>query len=498
MQHTSRRHIPAALIPGGTNRETRLTGFALNPEKDSRSEARRDRDRIYYSSAWRRLGGVTQVLSPLGEGGVVLHTRLTHSEKVAQVSRHLAESLLGQAERHETILTLGGLDVDAAEAAALAHDLGHPPFGHIGEEVLDARARARPADGGLGLSDGFEGNAQTFRIITKLERRHTRYDGLDLSRASLSAVAKYPWCREPTLAFPLHEQALRKRADYRLRWRKFTAYESERAELEAAREYLPYEDRGTQSLEASVMDVADDITYAVHDLEDFYLAGVLKVRAVTDALAGTGRSSAFDSLARHLKRDYGGYYDKDLFRAARDAVLSDLKKSVRRDYTGSPDDQAEARRHLHNVLARLVNSVVLRPEAAWAGGPHFALPPAEWHEVQILKEITRTFIVQRSDVALLQRGQQRMLQELIGLLTEWKDSPHDFERLPPPLRAEIEIARRQERDPRRIGYRRPRRPRRGEENRCILDYICTFTDDGCIALYRTLTGARWPRIGSGL
>src|SRR5262249_40956494 len=150
-----------------------------------------DRDRILYSSAFRRLAGVTQVVSPAE--GEIFHNRLTHTLKVAQVARRLAEMLA--TKYRDTAKAWGGIDPDVVEAAALAHDLGHPPFGHIAEEELNQlvanavrqtagtkHAKARPVE-------GYEGNAQSFRIITTLAVRRPEAEcGLDLTRATLNAT----------------------------------------------------------------------------------------------------------------------------------------------------------------------------------------------------------------------------------------------------------------------------------------------------------------------
>ena len=132
----------------------------FNPEgrPDYRLPAQIDRDRVQYASAFARLAEVTQVVS--ADKGYVFHNRLTHSLKVAQLARRLAEKL--KAEQPNAVRKLGGLDPDVAEAAALAHDLGHPPFGHLAEEALDELCREH------GLTDGFEGNAQSFRIVTNI------------------------------------------------------------------------------------------------------------------------------------------------------------------------------------------------------------------------------------------------------------------------------------------------------------------------------------------
>jgi dGTPase len=178
----------------------------------------------------------------------VFHNRLTHSLKVAQVARRLAEALV---RGHG--VPIDALDPDVVETAALAHDLGHPPFGHAGEKALCDAAEE------CGLPDGFEGNAQTFRILSRLAiSRQAGAVGLDLTRASLAAVTKYPWPRD------LDQNSTAKAR------RKFGAYQDDLDALEfalgASRD---------QSLEAQVMDLADAITYSVHDLEDFYRAGLI-------------------------------------------------------------------------------------------------------------------------------------------------------------------------------------------------------------------------------
>src|SRR5689334_9693171 len=148
------------------------------------SPYRVDRDRIVASPFFARLAGVTQVISP-GGAGLLVHNRMTHSLKVAQVARAIAERV-----DPDLAEKLGGCDPDVVEAAALAHDLGHPPFGHLGERVLDRVARQR-----LSLRDGFEGNAQSYRIVTSTESRGAATTGLDLTAAVRAAMLKYPWTR---------------------------------------------------------------------------------------------------------------------------------------------------------------------------------------------------------------------------------------------------------------------------------------------------------------
>jgi dGTPase len=148
-----------------------------------RSAGQHDRDRILYSSALRRLVGITQVVAPIERQ--VTHSRLTHTLEVAQIARRLAEYLTYTGADKELADSAGGIDSDVVEAAALAHDIGHPPFSHVAEEVLDAFCKTL-------LPEGFNGNAQSFRILTKLAVRSPNFPGLNLTRATLNAVMKYP------------------------------------------------------------------------------------------------------------------------------------------------------------------------------------------------------------------------------------------------------------------------------------------------------------------
>src|SRR5664279_5103353 len=152
------------------------------------SAFRDDLERIRFSPYFSRLAAVTQVISQGAAGGVV-HNRLTHTIKVTAVARAIATAL--RSGPHRLLLEeLGGCDRVVAQAAASAHDLGHPPFGHLGERILDRIARSR-----FGLADGFEGNAQTFRIMTELDVHGVHGEGLNLTAAVRAAVLKYPWAR---------------------------------------------------------------------------------------------------------------------------------------------------------------------------------------------------------------------------------------------------------------------------------------------------------------
>lgn len=234
-----------------------------------RTQFQRDRDRILYSSAFRRLAGVTQVVGPIE--GHVFHNRLTHTLEVAQIARRLAERLVeAQKDRAQE---LGGIDPDVVEAAALIHDLGHPPFGHAAEVELHRLIAGSD-------SDGFEGNPQSFRIVTRLAAHRVQYKGLNLTRATLNAALKYPWPR-PSADLSKIE--------------KFGAYKSDEDDFVFAREGWP---KNVKSVEAEIMDHADAIAYSVHDLDDFYRAGLIPM----DRLANSG-SPEFEEFLSDWKKD---------------------------------------------------------------------------------------------------------------------------------------------------------------------------------------------------
>ena len=242
--------------------------------QDQRTAGQRDRDRILYSSAFRRLGGVTQVAAA-GERHV-FRNRLTHSLEVAQVARRLAEHT-AKTQPNESE-ALGGIEPDVVEAAALAHDLGHPPFGHVAEAELDRLVRDS------GNSDGFEGNPQSFRVVTKLALRHRDFQGLNLTRATLNAILKYPWRRE---------------VGGGLRDRKWGAYSIEADEFSWARELSAGDSR---SVEAELMDWADDIAYSVHDLDDFYRVGMIPLDRLLTNAAGE-RERFLNGVRARWERD---------------------------------------------------------------------------------------------------------------------------------------------------------------------------------------------------
>jgi dGTPase len=239
--------------------------------KDCRDEYERDRSRIIHSSAFRRLQGKTQVLG-IGEGDFH-RTRLTHSMEAAQISRGLHDALQREYKEQEGILPPKRL----LEAICLAHDLGHPPFGHAGEVALNYAMRNH---------GGFEGNGQTLRILCRLEAHNKRL-GLDLTRRTLLGILKYPAAYEKVVKTKPPEESSNRLQISWDNWKPPKCFLNDELEIvDWILEPFPNKDRSLfsqsctepqaekhgktkySSLDTSIMTLADDIAYGVHDLED--------------------------------------------------------------------------------------------------------------------------------------------------------------------------------------------------------------------------------------
>lgn len=361
-----------------TRDERKERGLQPRVEGDSRSQSQRDRDRLIYTAALRRLAGVTQVAG--AAEGHVFHNRLTHTLKVAQIARRLAERLEGD----ELATTLGGIDPEVVEAAALAHDLGHPPFGHIAEHELDRLVKL------YGDEEGYEGNAQSFRIVTRLAAHHTDYAGLDLTRATLNAILKYPWRR--ALGDEKHKH-----------YRKFGYYTTEQEYFDFARKGYLF---SGQSVEAGIMDIADAIAYSVHDLDDFYRAGLVPLFTL--------RSSAneFKSFLDGWKADN----ENDATMCGRiDAFSSDFRDLLEfwpadRQHTGSRQQRRLLRWHTSKLIDRFVRAVSLRVPRPDAGPVE--LSPQYEMEVEFLQQIVRRYVINNPRLSTQQAGQTRIIAYL--------------------------------------------------------------------------------------
>jgi dGTPase len=314
--------------------------------------------------------------------GYLQHNRLTHSLKVAQVGRRMAEHLLRKSDTprlRRAIERRGGLNADVVEAAGLAHDIGHPPFGHIAEEELQVLIEAERLD------DSFEGNAQSFRIAVRLGAIDIKFQGLDLTRATLNAILKYPWLRAP--------------GD-----KKWGCFESERDEFDWARDGF-FEDRG-RSLEADIMDWADDITYAIHDVEDFYRVGLIplgRLRSERDPDV----APLLERTREKLRTESDPRYQIIATEAAMfQAWEETLATFTMRSYDESAINRAKLNKYSSTLIGTYLVATGLREDGA------LTIPRALRIQVALLKELTKTYVVEAPALATQQQGQRRVVQNL--------------------------------------------------------------------------------------
>lgn len=381
-----------------------MARWVPEPAKSTyRSDFERDRARILHSAALRRLAAKTQVVSP-GDDDFI-RNRLTHSLEVAQVGREFGRSL--------------GCDPDVVDAACLSHDLGHPPFGHNGEQALDEAAAQ------IG---GFEGNAQTLRLLTRLEPKKMTDQGspagLNLTRATLDAATKYPW----------------RKADAPLRsdgqpTRKFGVYDDDAAVYEWFRQGV---DTQRLSMEAQVMDLADDISYCVHDVEDGIVSGMFQLGWLTTP---EQRERAIETTRQ--------WYLPDTAPEIIDAALSRLES------TSTWVASADGARHAHAALKDMTSQLIGRfstaafdaTRDAYGNDPltrHTAdviVPENTALEIATMKGIAAHFVMSSARRQPLYEAQRTVLLELVEFLTltedhylepmyaqDWQDAASDAER----------------------------------------------------------------------
>ena len=341
-----------------------------------RSEFARDRARILHSSALRRLAGKTQVVVPLEDD--FPRTRLTHSLEVAQIAREIGQAL--------------GLDPDITDAAGLAHDLGHPPFGHNGEDALNAMCR----DAG-----GFEGNAQTLRVLVRLEAKIIDGDvdaGLNLTRAVLDATCKYPWPRSEGVA-------------------KFGYYADDADVFHWLRRGAP---GGTRCIEAQVMDWSDDVAYSVHDLEDGIIGGMIDLR---DA----ARPESIRDVCSIAARQYVDA-EVDVLAAILGRLLSlPVLREVMshgRQIADSRHGRVALKRATSELLGRFSSAAVVATRDRYGDAPlaryaaDLVVPRQVVAECALLKACAFKYVMQREGADRLQEEQQTILTDLVTVLSE--------------------------------------------------------------------------------
>jgi dGTPase len=350
------------------------------PKRPGRTAYERDRARVLHSSALRRLAAKTQVVVP-GESDFP-RTRLTHSLECAQIGRGLGKAL--------------GADPDLVETACLAHDLGHPPFGHTGEAALDEVAQG---------AGGFEGNAQSLRILTRLEAKTFspagRSVGLNLTRAALDAACKYPWPR----AVDSH---------------KYGVYDDDLDVFRWLRAGAP---DGRRCLEAQVMDWSDDIAYSVHDLEDAVVAGHLEL----DLLRDPGERAELVALTcSRVGGTTGGEVEQAL-----DRLLG--LPSWPTAYDGSHRTLAALKNTTSQLIGRFCQAAEAATRAAAGDGPlrrydaDLEVPAEARLEVEVLKAVADRYVMSRDDATRRYADQQAIVQELAGALL--RDAPRGLDPL---------------------------------------------------------------------
>jgi dGTPase len=411
---------------------------------DGRTGAQKDRDRILYTSALRRLAKVTQVVA--ADTGHVFHNRLTHSFQVAQVGMRIAQRL--KPSYVELSGTADGFDPDVVEAACLAHDLGHPPFGHVAEKKLNELTGEE--------IDGFEGNAQSFRIVTKLSQHTTVHRGLDLTCATLAAILKYPWLRHPGSP----------KAD------KWGAYTSEKKDFEFATLLSPSDK--TKTIEAALMDWADDITYSVHDVEDFYRAGRLPLHLLADRRYDKERKGFFQkAFARHPEKT-GVWSDQTALEEAFNEMIVGLFP-LEGFYTGEWKERASLREFTSELIGRYVGATSI---VECNGQPTLHIDEDRERDIAVLKELTWIYVIEAQELASHQEGQREVINGLFSIYWDAAQGKRSQNLFPPFYRKALEGSAND-----------------NEKKRVVVDLIAGMTEEQAVAMYTRLTGVS---LGSGL
>lgn len=382
-------------------------------KRGGRTEFARDRARIIHSFALRRLAAKTQVAVPWATD--FPRTRLSHSLECAQVGRELGAAL--------------GADPDLMEGACLAHDIGHPPFGHNGEEALNLLAKS---------CGGFEGNAQSIRLLIRLEAKTVLPDGksigLNLTRASLDAATKYPWSRV--------ENA-----------KKFGVYEDD---LEIFNWYRQGAKSGEISMEAQIMDWSDDVAYSVHDLEDSLVSGQVKL----------------DQLSNDLPK---------LFKVAQQMYLADITQAEMqqalvslqqlscwpRYYDGTHRSLARLKDLASQLIGRFAQAAEVATQEKYGDGDltrynaNLVVPRAQRVEVALLKSMAGHYVINADDSQIRYAGQQKLLTQLVEAILE--TAPESLESF------FLQDWQQAENDQQRL--------------RVVIDQVASLTDPGALSLH---------------
>jgi len=472
---------------------------ASSKSQDERSAFAKDRDRLIYSSAFRRLAGKSQVVASTEIGP--FHTRLTHSLKVAQLGRRLAERLRDEPERHRPSRDeVYAPDPDLVEFACLAHDIGHPPFGHAGEQELHMAVDELLRDA-LGSSEaedeesdeyclnlgGFEGNPQSFRIVTRLAHKWLNSDGgeslelpkdwygLDLTAASMDAVSKYPWGR--------HEIGQRK-------WGAYGREDDESSDYAALKwargmfgRDLGIEEK--KSFECQIMNWCDDVTYAVHDVEDFFQIGMIPLHLIFYPLGEDPETSKdypdqeWEVFREYVRKKWDGTQrerSNDELDNVRESLLSAADGLV---VWGYSRDSVLNRRYSHYRANQLIEHFV--KDVSSDGDPmlhdgNLRLGDDSQllkDQCNLLKELIWKYVIESPRLSTQQAGQRRIIRDLVTIYSS------DISLLPLPYVDFIEGQG--------SGYSGSN-SRTYAEIRAAADYVASLTETHAVALHRRFSG----------
>jgi dGTPase len=392
--------------------------FIDEPAKRAgRTEFMRDRARVIHSAALRRLAAKTQVAVPWEND--FQRTRLSHSLECAQIGRELGESL--------------GADPDLLETACLSHDLGHPPFGHNGEEALADLAQS---------CGGFEGNAQSLRLLTRIEAKTVSESGksvgLNLTRASLDAATKYPWSNQ-------------------VNPKKFGVYSDDEPIFNWMRQGAP---DGKKCIEAQIMDWSDDCAYSVHDLEDAIFAGQVTVKNF---------ENDFDTLYKEMVTGYKSDATKD------EAAAALLRLQGLSCWPVYFDRTHRSLARLKDSTSQLIGRFVLAAESETrrlhGDGPltrysaNLEIPREAVIEVDFLKAVAGHYLISAAASQDRYEKQQVLIQELVEML--FQSAPAELD---PIFEDDWKLASSD-----------------GEKLRVVIDQIASLTDPGAYALHAHLT-----------
>ena len=414
----------------------RAAAAGFEAARFGRGPFERDRARVLHTSALRRLAAKTQVVEV--DAGDFPRTRLTHSLECAQIGRELGGAL--------------GCDPDLVDAACLAHDIGHSPFGHNGEHALDELAAS---------AGGFEGNAQSLRLLTRLEPK-VPGAGLNLTRATLDAALKYPWAAPATPAAPAAAAPAAVNITLHLP-PKYGAYQSDLAVFEWIRAAAPGRRR---CLEAQVMDWADDVAYSVHDLEDGLHAGLVSLKDLKDYSERTVVSA--------VARSYYCGSLPDVTTAELDTVFAELMEldCWQFSFDGGPASLAAAKNLTSELVGRFCQAAedATRAAAGTARLTRYAadlvVPRRQLLECALLKAVAAHYVMRRR-AAVDQQAREREVINELALAFE-RGAPATLE---PVFQPAWDTAGTDE-----------------ERHRVVIDQLASLTDTSALALHARRAG----------